>query len=280
MVAAVGMGTALALDGAVAHAFCHILYKALLFMGAGAVLAASGRSRLTELGGLAPVLRAVLLLYMVGALAISGAPPFSGFVSKSLVVAAAAASGFATFELLLTLASVGTFLHTGLKLPWFTFFGSAERPATRALPRNMLAAMALGAAACLLLGVFPGWLYGRLPHAGAGYVPYTVDHVVSALQLLLGTVVAFVLLRAKLGGEATVSIDTDWLYRRPLRRTLAHAVAGAQAAGLALDRLGGASVALGESLARGAASSAWTLRTLVLWMVAALGLAFALLSGR
>jgi multicomponent Na+:H+ antiporter subunit D len=195
-----------------------------------------------------------------------------------MVVSAAAASGLPAFELLLTLASVGTFLHTGLKLPWFTFFGPAERPATRALPRNMLAAMALAAALCLWLGVFPGWLYARLPHAGAGYVPYTADHVVAALQLLLGTAVAFVFLRAKLGGEATVSLDTDWLYRRPLRRALALAVVGARTGGRGLERLGAAAAAAGASLVRGEGAAAPAIGTLVLWMVAALAAVTALVS--
>jgi multicomponent Na+:H+ antiporter subunit D len=249
-------------------------------MGAGAVLAATGRSRLSELGGLASALRAVLALYMVGALAISGGPLFSGFVSKSMVVSASAASDLPVVELLLTLASVGTFLHTGLKLPWFTFFGTAAPPASRPLPRNMLAAMALGAALCVLLGVFPGWLYARLPHAGAGYLAYTADHVVSALQLLLGTAVAFLLLRTKLGGEATISVDADWVYRRPLLRTLEHAVAGARAAGRALERLGAAAGAAGESLARGTGPAASTIGTLVLWIVAALGVVTAFVSRR
>jgi multicomponent Na+:H+ antiporter subunit D len=279
MVAAVGMGTALALDGAAAHAFSHILYKALLFMGAGAVLVATGRSRLTELGGLASALRPVLLLYMIGAFAISGVPLFSGFVSKSMVVSAASASGFGVIELLLTLASVGTFLHTGLKLPWFTFFATAAPPSTRPVPGNMLLAMAVAAALCVGVGVFPGWLYARLPFGGAGYEPYTVDHVVAAVQLLLGTGVAFVLLRGKLGGEATVSLDTDWLYRRPLLRAAALSVAAARRAGPALERVGGRAVAVSASLARGGPASATAIGRLVLWMVAALGAVTALVRG-
>ena len=79
MVAGVGMGTALALNGAVAHAFCHILYKALLFMGAGALIHATGKRTLDDLGGLARAMPITLILYMVGALSISGFPLFNGF---------------------------------------------------------------------------------------------------------------------------------------------------------------------------------------------------------
>jgi len=135
MVAGVGIGTPLALNGAVAHAFSHILYKALLFMGAGMVLHATGRSRLTELGGLAGKMPLTLWLYMVGAFSISGFPLFNGFISKSMVVSAALDARYQATYLLLVLASVGTFLSIGLKLP--TSPGSAaalESRECRALP--------------------------------------------------------------------------------------------------------------------------------------------------
>ena len=64
----------LALGGAAAHAFCHILYKALLLMGAGAVMTATGRRKLTELGGIGRQMPVVVALYFVGAFSISGVP--------------------------------------------------------------------------------------------------------------------------------------------------------------------------------------------------------------
>src|SRR5687767_9722317 len=122
MVCGVGLGTELALNGTTAHAFSHILYKALLFMGAGAVLEVTGRRNLSEMGGLYKTMPITFGLYMVGALAISAVPLFSGFVSKSMVVSAAGESHRAAIFLTLTLASAGTFLHTGLKLPYYMFF--------------------------------------------------------------------------------------------------------------------------------------------------------------
>jgi multicomponent Na+:H+ antiporter subunit D len=212
MVAAVGIGTPLALNGAAAHAYCHILYKALLFMGAGAVIHATGRRRLTELGGIGAALRWVVVLYGVGAVSISGFPLFNGFISKSMIISAAGEVHLGWAELLLTLASVGTFLHTGLKLPYFTFLGPTRRIPMERVPRNMYVAMALTAMGCFGLGVAPGLLYARLPYA-AVYHPYTWDHVAQAAQLLLGTALAFWWLRPQLGGEATRSVDTDWIYR-------------------------------------------------------------------
>lgn len=219
MVAGAGMGTVLASNGSAAHAFCHVLYKALLFMGAGAVVHAAGKGKLTELGGLAREMPAVFWLYMIGAFSISGAPLLNGFVSKSMVVEAAHESGRPLAELLLHLASIGTFLHTGLKLPYFTFFGSKGSGLIRPVPFNMILAMGLASLLCAATGIFPGWLYSRLP-GPVDYHPYTFHHVFSALQLLAGTAAGFWLLRSKLGGEPTVTLDADWLYRRPLARLL------------------------------------------------------------
>lgn len=227
MVAAVGMGTAMALNGAAAHAFSHILYKALLLMSAGAVLAATGRSRLSELGGLAARMPITAACYIVGALAISAAPLFNGFVSKSMIVTAAAEGGWPWAELLLTLASVGSLLHTGLRLPYYTFFGPDRGIVAAPVPRNMTAAMLAAAALCLAIGVYPGWLYARLPFPPVEYHPYTVDHVVATVQLLAGGGAAFWLLRRRLAGAPALTLDTDWFYRRPFPRAMDAVVAAA-----------------------------------------------------
>jgi multicomponent Na+:H+ antiporter subunit D len=219
MVCGVGIGTALALNGASAHAFAHILYKALLFMGAGAVLQVTGLRKLSEMGGLGKSMPLTVGLYMVGAFAISAVPLFSGFVSKSMVVSAAGESHHAWVFLLLTLASAGTFLHTGLKLPWYMFFGKDRGLSAKEPPKNMLVAMALAALACVLIGVFPSLLYEHLPFP-ADYVPYTPRHVLSTLGLLGYTALGFFLLLKQLDPEPTISLDTDWFYRRGLAALL------------------------------------------------------------
>lgn len=218
MVAGVGLGTALAINGTAAHAFSHIFYKGLLMMAAGAVIYTTGRRKLTELGGLAGPLRWVLLFMMIGAFSISGVPLFNGFVSKSMVVSAAAYAGRAPIELLLLVASMGTFLHTGLKLPWFTFFGADQGARVhRPVPPAMYLAMALAAAVCIVTGVLPGATLYRLLPFDATYQPFTAHHVVESLQILVGTAVGFWLLRGLLGGEPTTTRDVDLLYRAPIR---------------------------------------------------------------
>ena len=234
MVAAVGMGTALALNGSGAHAFCHILYKALLFMGAGAVIQATGKRRLSDLGGLSGTMPFVFVLYMIAALSISGVPLFNGFTSKSMIVSAAAEAHLPLPELLLTLAGVGTFLSVGLKLPYFTFMGGDRGLSPGRLPLNMLLAMGAGAFFCVWLGLFPQALYDRLPFH-AEYHPFTVDHVVSSVQLLIGTALAFWWLLDRFHRETTATLDTDWFYRRPLQAVFTRFIALARRTGGALE---------------------------------------------
>ena len=231
MVAGVGMGTALALNGSSAHAFAHILYKGLLFMGAGAVIEMTGRRKLTELGGLYKTMPITLILYMIGAFSISAFPLFSGFVSKSMVVSAAAENHRGAIWLMLTLASAGTFLHTGLKLPYYAFFWKDSGIRASEPPGNMLWAMGLAALMCIGIGVVPGVLYGLLPYPVA-YAPYTAEHVVGTLQILLFTGLGFMLLLKQLDPERTVSLDTDWFYRKGGRGVLwlaTHPIAAADA---------------------------------------------------
>ncbi len=216
MVAGVGIGTALSLNGTAAHAYSHILYKALLFMGAGVVLHTTGKSKLTELGGLGRYLPLTLWLFMIGAFSISGFPLFNGFISKSIIVSAAGYDHREAVMLLLLLASVGTFLHTGLKIPVFTFWGPDSGLRPKAVPRNMHLAMGVVAFLCIFYGVYPAALYQLLPYP-IDYQPYTLAHLIEAVQLLTFTFVGFWILRSKLAGESFIAIDTDWFYRRGLR---------------------------------------------------------------
>ncbi len=215
MVAGAGIGTELALNGSTAHAFCHILYKALLFMAAGTVIHATGRHKLTDLGGLARAMPAALVLYLIGALSISGAPLFNGFVSKSIVVSASSKAGLPAAELLLIMASIGTFLSVNLKLPYFAFFGEARGLDPARAPVNKYLAMGGAALLCVAIGLFPGLLYAWLPFA-MNFEPYTVEHVLQVVQLMLATGLVFALVLPKLGGQPTITLDVDWLYRRPL----------------------------------------------------------------
>ncbi len=213
MVTGVGIGTEMSLNGSVSHAFAHILYKGLLFMGAGAVIEMTGRRKLTELGGLYRTMPITLVLYMIGGFAISAFPLFSGFVTKSMVVAAASVDHRPLVALLLTMASSGTFLHTGLKLPYYMFFGKDSGLEAKEPPANMVWAMVIASFLCIGIGCYPKPLYDLLPFP-VHFDPYTGDHVTSALGILLFTGLGFFMLLKKLDPEPTISIDTDWFYRK------------------------------------------------------------------
>jgi multicomponent Na+:H+ antiporter subunit D len=157
---------------------------------------------------------------MIGGLSISAFPLFSGFVSKAMIVA----SGFEVHNywaaFLLTLASAGTFLHTGLKVPYFIWFGKnncSQETWDKAAdpPWNMQLGMAIAAFLCILIGSYTPYLYQMLPYpqVAAGYHPYTAYHLSETLQILLFTAVGFFLLIKKLAPEPTISIDLDWFYR-------------------------------------------------------------------
>jgi multicomponent Na+:H+ antiporter subunit D len=220
MVAGVGIGTAVAINAVSAHAFTNIFNKGLLFMGAGVVIYATGRSKLSELGGLAKVIPWVFILYMVGAFSISGFPLFSGFISKSMVIYAAGLSGLGITVLLLNLATVGTFLSTALKLPYFTWFGKPASPPSpiklTAIPPGMYIGMALTAMLCILIGLYPNLLYNILPNP-VEYRPYTSGHILEVMQLLVFTAIGFWLLLKWLQPKNSISLDTDWFYRRPAK---------------------------------------------------------------
>jgi multicomponent Na+:H+ antiporter subunit D len=216
MVAGVGIGTEMALNGSSSHAFAHILYKGLLFMGAGAVMYMTGKRKLTELGGVYKTMPITMILYMIGGFSISAVPLFSGFVSKSMVIAAAGADHRQWIFLMLTLASAGTFLHTGLKLPYYMFFGKDSGIRTKEPPKNMLIAMGIASFLCIFIGVFPKTLYSVLPYH-VEFVPYTAQHVISTLGILVFTALGFFMLLRQLDPERTISMDTDWFYRKGAR---------------------------------------------------------------
>ncbi len=213
MIAGIGIGSELAINGAAAHAFTHIIYKALLLMSAGSVLLMTDRRKCSELGGLFHTMPLTTACGIVGALSISSFPLTSGFISKSMVSQAAADGQLLSVWLLLTAASAGVFLHAGIKFPWFVFFQKDSGLRPNEPPAPMRWAMLLFAALCISLGVWPEPLYALLPYS-VNYVPYTAAHVLTQLQLLLFSGLAFFVMLPYLKRTLTITLDVDWLWRR------------------------------------------------------------------
>ena len=217
MVCAVGIGTEMAINGAAAHAFAHIIYKALLFMSAGVVVYRTGKSKCTDLGGLFRTMPLTCICGIIGALAISGVPLTSGFVTKTMVSQAAVDQGLMFVYFALAAASAGVFLHAGIKFPWFVFFQRDSGLRPKDAPWNMAASMILLSALCILIGVFPEVFYRLLPYP-VDYQPYYAGKVVFYLQLLLFSGLAFFLFLPMMRRTLTISLDTDWLWRVLLSR--------------------------------------------------------------
>ncbi|HEY6009726.1 MAG TPA: Na(+)/H(+) antiporter subunit D, partial [Geobacteraceae bacterium] len=213
MVCGIGIGTAMAVNGAVAHAYAHILYKALLFMGVGAVLEMAGTSKLNELGGLYKRMPLAMIFTVIGGISISGFPLTSGFVSKSMIVAGAGGSHHIVLMLMLLLASVGTFLSVGVKLPYFIWFGEDKGVVAKDPPLNMIIAMAIAGFFCFFIGIYPDWLYKMLPFP-VEYHPYTAYHFAETTQILAFTALGFFLLRKKMKPEPKLNLDVDLFYRK------------------------------------------------------------------
>jgi multicomponent Na+:H+ antiporter subunit D len=219
MVVGIGIGTDKAINGAVCHAYAHILYKSLLFMAMGAVLYRTGKCRASDLGGLYRSMPWTALCCAVGSAAISAFPLFSGFVTKSMILDEAAHSHLQWAWLVLMAASAGTFLYAGIKVPYRAFFGPDAGLRPQEAPPHMLLAMAGTAFMCVFLGVYPQFLYGIMPYPAA-YEIYTAPHILSKLQLLCFTGLGFLLLR-RWGlypfERPVVNLDVDWFYRRGAR---------------------------------------------------------------
>ncbi|MBN42760.1 MAG: Na(+)/H(+) antiporter subunit D [Alphaproteobacteria bacterium] len=219
MVVAVGVGTDLALNGAAAHAVTHIVYKALLFMSVGAILHRMGTTLASNLGGLYRTMPLTALFGIVGALSIAAAPLFSGFVSKSLILAAVLEGEHKEAFFALMFASAGVLIYCGIRVPYFAFYGPDSGARPKEAPMNMLVAMGLAAALCLAIGVWPAALFSVLPFPLDYKVfnVYAVSHVVTQLQLLFFSALAFVLLH-RFGRyplpKSGINLDTDWFYRR------------------------------------------------------------------
>ncbi len=222
MVVGIGIGTALAINGAVSHAFNDVIFKGLLFMTMGAVLHMTGRINGSELGGLYKTMPKTTVLCIVGAASISAFPLFSGFVSKSMVMSAALETGYDWIWLALLFASAGVFHHAGIKIPYFAFFAHDSGIRVSDPPTNMLLAMSIAAGLCIAIGIYPAALYSLLPY-DTGYNPYDATHVLAQTQLLFFSALAFVWLnlRGLYPPELpSTNLDFDWFYRRFFPRVL------------------------------------------------------------
>ncbi|MFZ1614793.1 MAG: proton-conducting transporter membrane subunit [Holophaga sp.] len=175
-----GNGTLVMLagSGALLHVLNHSLFKSLLFLGAGSVAHATGTRNLERLGGLLKTMPWTGALFLVGATAIAGLPPFNGFVSEWLIYLGAFQSlpgwawgACAIFALCL---AGGLALATFARLFGITFLGEPRSETTHLAdesPQPMLSAMKLLAAGCALIGLAPFLVFPVLDRAVSSLGP-------------------------------------------------------------------------------------------------------------
>ncbi len=279
MVTGVGLGTALALNGAVAHAFADVFFKGLLFMSMGAVLQMTGRINGSDLGGLYKTMPITATLCVVGAMTISAFPLLSAFVTKSMIMAAALEEGHVWIWPFLLFASAGVLEHAGIKIPYFAFFGHDSGIRAKEPPKNMLAAMFIAAVLCIGIGSFPGFLYALLPFA-AEFDPYDATHVLTQMQLLFfGALAVLWLMKTGIYPPElrSVNIDAEWSYRwlaPRLVRGIGAAVARVDSAvrgavvGVVRSAVTGAARGHGP---RGILARTWPTGSMILWVAVLLG---------
>ncbi len=274
MVCGIGVGTELALQGAVAHAFNDVLFKGLLFMSMGAVMHMTGKTKASELGGLYKTMPWTATLCIVGALSISAVPFFNAFVSKSMIMTALLDEHMYWIWPVMLFASAGVVEHAGIKIPYFAFFAHDSGIRTREPPVNMLVAMGIGALLCLAIGIWPGLLYGLLP-GEVNYDAYDYTHMITQMQLLcfaIAAVAAFHLWKIYPAEIPSVNLDADWIYRRAAVRVTRFVgrtvgVADAAVRGVVLGGVGRAMRGAFRSHGpRGVLARSWPAGSMVLWV--------------
>ena len=214
MVAALGTGSAAGIDGATLHAMFNILYKGVLLMGAGAIFVATGKRKISDLGGLARKMPLVAVCFLIGSLSIAGMPFLNGFASKALIMEAL--HGYTLAYWLVSIAGVGTWLSITLKINYFVFFGKTDNDVkVEGVPAYMKIAMVIGALLCVVTGILPSMMYQLMP-GGTMAHPFAVDHILEYIGLFIGASIPFMVFIKKMAPHDMISLDFDWFYRKPL----------------------------------------------------------------
>lgn len=222
MVTAVGVGSALALDGVALHIVMDVLFKMVLFMALGAVVLRVGTTRGDRLGGLWRGMPLTTICVAVAVAANVALPLTGGFISKKVLLTGIEHSGVpSALWLLLVSTSAMGMLYAGLRILWQGFLGPVRHAhgEIREAPWPMVAAMLIPVGLLLLTGVFPVVTDALRPHA-TGYSPLYPAKAADHVQMLVFALLAYALLaRAGFGLPAprpAAWLDSDWIYRRGL----------------------------------------------------------------
>ena len=239
MVYAVGAGGILASQY---HLFSHAVFKALLFLGAGAVIHAIGTRDLRKMGGLGSHMPLIRTTFIIGALALAGIPILNGFWSKELVLEAGLSGGPTWMWVVMLIGAGLTALYT-FRVVWLVFFGAPREAhhahdATPAM-RFALVVLAVGTLTTwLLVGPFSGLIASSFTTVEASAPKMTLIDMIAEVVIAPPTFIALAVIalglaawwwRSKLTGlsnrlgwlsrMAQDSFGFEWLNRTLVRTT-------------------------------------------------------------
>lgn len=152
----IGIGTATGIQGGLFHLLNYAIFEVMLFMCAGAIAYRAGTTKLSELGGLGRGMPVTAAIFTIGALAISGVPPFNGFASKWIIYVAGVQAGQPIFTVIAVLMSALTLAYF-LKVVSTIFLGPQPTgpPKVKEAPMMMLFPMFVLVVLCVMFGVLP-----------------------------------------------------------------------------------------------------------------------------
>ncbi|MEV2496110.1 NADH-quinone oxidoreductase subunit L [Paenibacillus larvae] len=217
MMMALGLGVSI--SAGMFHLFTHAFFKALLFLGAGSVIHAVHTQNIQEMGGLSRKMKVTTWTFAVGALALSGIPPFSGFWSKDIILSETLGKSPLLFVIGLLAAFFTAFYMA--RLFFLVFTGQSrsqtsvkESPAVMTVPLAVLAVLTVVGGLAIVPFVSSSWLSGQ---GADGHTNYLVM-VLSVLAGLLGIGLGYLMYGKQSGRPAAVAKTTPWLYQLVSRK--------------------------------------------------------------
>ncbi len=184
MVYAIGVGGVFA---AQFHLFSHAVFKALLFLAAGAVIHSVGTRQMDRMGGLGKEMPFVRTVFIIGALALAGIPILNGFWSKELILESGLEGG-PQWAYLFMLATAGITAFYSMRMVWMVFYGEPADPSRHVHDAKVAMRVAL---IPLAFGAFTTWLLaGPLSKASALSLPFHEIHAMSTLEFAIEILIA------------------------------------------------------------------------------------------
>ncbi len=194
-----GIGTPLAISGALFQAFNHAFFKAVLFLAAGAVAYRTGKWKISELGGVAYKMPLTFMAALFAIFTLAAIPITSGFAAKWLLYEAAIDAKYIFITPIMLIAGVGAFLYS-FRILYGVFLGGNNHPDIEEAPKSMVAAMFLLVLPLIIFLIFPGKMLDMmspvLSAAGIGSISHTNYVITTGLASYNTLAVIFALLGA------------------------------------------------------------------------------------